>query len=148
MVTRSFWNRNFMQPMGSPSIHSWWALIFPFWGWGVESLFLKKFPCSQCVLNMFSSCSLEVPQVPKLFHNAFPAALQFYPIWLAQNSTLMYINWKGTLLRNSFVSILQLGSKEVLPLGSAQCSKKIAVRPMNIPFKKFKEKLWTHPWTN
>jgi hypothetical protein len=55
-------------------------------------------PCSQCVLDMFASCSLEVPQVPKLFPNAISVAPQFYPIWFAQSSTLMYINSKGRLL--------------------------------------------------
>jgi hypothetical protein len=51
------------------------------------------------VPNVFSSCSLEVPQVPNLFPKEFPIAPQFYPIWFAQSSTLMYINWKGRLLR-------------------------------------------------
>jgi hypothetical protein len=77
---------------------------------GGESFFFWGLPCSQCVPNMVSSCSLDVPQVPKLFRNAFPVAPQFHSIWFAQSSTLMYINWKGRLLENSFVSILQLGA--------------------------------------
>ncbi len=44
--------------------------------------FFLDLPCSLCVLNMFSSCSLEVPQVPKLFPNAFSVTPQFYPVWL------------------------------------------------------------------
>jgi hypothetical protein len=39
----------------------------------------------------------EVPQVPNLVPKEFPIAPQFYPIWFAQSSTLMYINWKGRL---------------------------------------------------
>jgi len=34
MVTYSFGNRNFMQPMGWLSMHSWLALVFSFWGVG------------------------------------------------------------------------------------------------------------------
>jgi len=146
MVTNSFENRNFMQPMGSPSMHSWWALIFPFWGSvGVGRVFFFfDLPCSQCVPNMFSSCSLEVPQVPKLFHNAFPVASQFYPIWFAQSSTLIYINWEGRLLRIHLFLFCNWGSKEVLPLGSAQCSKKIAVGPMNMALSKKNLKSYEH----
>jgi hypothetical protein len=48
--------------------------------------------CSQCLPNMISSCSFEVPQVPKLFQKVLTITLQFYPIWFAQSSTPMYIN--------------------------------------------------------
>jgi hypothetical protein len=38
-------------------------------------------------------------RVPKVFPNAlpkmFPIAPQFYPLWFAQSSTPMYINFKG-----------------------------------------------------
>jgi hypothetical protein len=44
---------------------------------------------------MFHMCSHKVPQVLKLLPKTFPIAPQFYPIWFAQSSTLMYINWKG-----------------------------------------------------
>jgi hypothetical protein len=37
------------------------------------------------------------------------------------------------------------GSKEVLPLGSAQCSKKIADKPMNVALSKKKEKDMSAP---
>jgi hypothetical protein len=43
-------------------------------------------------------------------------------------------------LRNTFVFILQLGSKEVLPLGSAQYSKKIAEGPLKMALSKKQEK--------
>jgi hypothetical protein len=55
--------------------------------------FLKILPCSQCVPNIFSSCSLEVPQVLKLFLKVLPIAPQFYPIWFVQSSTLTYISF-------------------------------------------------------
>jgi hypothetical protein len=37
-------------------------------------------------------CSHGVPEVPNLFPKMFPIAPQFYLIWFAQSSTLMYIN--------------------------------------------------------
>jgi len=122
MVTNGFENGNFMQPMGGLSMHSRWALFFPLgvrWG-GVRGVFFFSLPCSQCVPNMFSSRSLETPQVHKLFPKACSTALRFYPIWFAQSSILMYINCWGI---NLFL-FYNWGSEEVLPLGSAQCSKK------------------------
>ncbi len=46
MVTNSFGNRNFMQPMGRLSMHSWWALVFSFWGEVGWELFFVFLPCS------------------------------------------------------------------------------------------------------
>jgi hypothetical protein len=40
-------------------------------GVGWEEFFLFWLPFSQCVLNMFSSCSLEVPQILKLFPKVY-----------------------------------------------------------------------------
>jgi hypothetical protein len=61
-----------------------------FWGWvevgGVFFLFFFLVP------NVLLSSSFEVPQVPNLLPEAFPIAPQFYPIWFAQSSTVMYIN--------------------------------------------------------
>jgi hypothetical protein len=77
-------------------------------------LFSSMFPmCSHCVLFMFHG----VPQVPKLFPKTFPIARQFYPIWFAQSSTFMYLNWKGGLLESTFVSILQLRVKRGASIG-------------------------------
>jgi hypothetical protein len=98
--------------------------FFSFWAWGGGNYFLS-FPsllpmCSQHVLIMFpwgSPSSHEVPQVPKLFPRAFPIAPQFYPIWFAQSSTLMYWNWKGRLFRNAFASILHLGVQRGASIG-------------------------------
>jgi hypothetical protein len=56
MVTNSFGNRNFMQPMGRLSMHSWCALVFFFLG-GLGELsfaFSSLFPmCSQHVFIVF-----------------------------------------------------------------------------------------------
>jgi hypothetical protein len=137
--------------MGRLSMHTWWALCFPFLGGVVGVFFLCVFlPCSQCVPNMFSACSLEVRQVPTLLPKVFPIAPQFYPIWFAQSSALMYIYWKGRLQGTTFVFILQLGSKEVLPLGTAQCSKNFVDRPMNIALSQKKRKSFecTHELIN
>jgi len=50
--------------------------------------------------------------------------------------------YQACMGQTQLVFILQLGSKEVLWLGSAQCSKKIANVPMNMIFsKKEKEKV-------
>jgi hypothetical protein len=116
MVINSFGNRNFMQSMrrlSSACIRDGPCFSFWVWGGGRFFLFFFCFPsfflmCSQHVLIMF----LWGSQVPKLFPEAFPTAPQFYPIWFAQSWTLMYITWKGTLLMNAFIFILQLGSKE------------------------------------
>jgi hypothetical protein len=82
------------KPWDSPPV---WKIVDPqkvFECWKYKStnafLFVLFFVCSQ----WFSSCSLEVPQVPELFLKTFPIAPQIYPIWFAQSSTLMYINWK------------------------------------------------------
>ncbi len=121
METNSFGIRNFMQPMGRLKMHSWWAL-FSLWGWCGGSYFLSFLPCSQCVPNRFSLCSIEVPQVLKLFLKTFLTAPQFYLIWFAQSSTLMYINWKARLLGEyTWFYFATGGSKEVLPLWS--CSR-------------------------
>jgi hypothetical protein len=123
-VTNSFGNKSFMHPMRRLDMHSWWAPFFPLgagWG-GVILVFFSVFPmCSQRVLITF-------PWAPQSFLSccpkAFPIAPQFYPIWFAQSSTLMYINWNDWLKGSTLVSILQLGSKELLILRSAQCSQK------------------------
>jgi hypothetical protein len=68
MVTNSFGNKNFMQPMGRLSMHSK-VFFFPFevlggWGgWGFFSFFF---------------CSLQVP-------NGFPSGSQIAPCILAQH---------------------------------------------------------------
>ncbi len=47
--------------------------------------------------------------------------------------------YQACIGQTQLVSILQLGSKEVLPLGSAQCSKKIVDVPMNVALSKKKK---------
>jgi hypothetical protein len=106
-------------------------------------------PCSQCVLNMFSSCSHEVLQVSKLFPKTFLIAPQFYPIWFAQSSTLIYIYWKGRLYRNTFVFILQQEVQRGASIGEwLNVPKKTADGPMNITYSKQKQnKNVSNPWT-
>ncbi len=97
----------------------------------VPNVFPNKFPkCSQMH-------SLEVCQVPKLFPKVFPKAIQFYPIWFAQSSTLMSINWKGFSYKGIHLFLVcNLGSKEMLPLGKAQCSKIFIDGPMSMALLK------------
>ncbi len=69
MVINSFGNRNLMQPMGKAQHALAMGPVFSFWGWGggevrwgnFFSFFFLLLPCSQCVPNMFSVCSIEVP---------------------------------------------------------------------------------------
>ncbi len=92
-------------------------------------------------LIKFSKCSqmrsLEVHQVPKLFPKVFPKAPQFYPIWFAQSSILMYINWKGFNYKGIHLFLFcNLVSKEMLPLGRPQCSKIFVDGPRNMALLK------------
>jgi hypothetical protein len=75
-----------------------------------------------CVLHHFTSTQLQMQlnlascshQVPKGFHK-FPSCYpktflitpEFFPIWFAQSSTLMYINWKH-ILKSSHVSEVKI----------------------------------------
>jgi hypothetical protein len=79
-------------------------------------------------------------QVPMGFPKTFPIAPQFYPVWFAKSSR------KGSLKGSTFVSILQLGSKEFLLLKSAQCSKKVCDWPINVaPSRRKKEESVNEP---
>jgi hypothetical protein len=92
----------------------------------------------------------------------FPLACGFYPMWFAQSSTPMYINYKAKIQGctfakfNSHIYKLQKmkfkgahlflfcnwGSKEVLLLGACSMFQKNAGGPINMaPFKKKKKKL-------
>jgi hypothetical protein len=53
---KQFWKQKIHVANGKVRIHSWWAMFLHFGG-GVNYFW---FSCSQCVLNMFSSYSLEV----------------------------------------------------------------------------------------
>jgi hypothetical protein len=91
---------------------------------------VRNFP--KCALSYAIYLSIRLPKFPSFSPKMFPIAPQFYPIWFAQSPTLMYINWKGTLNSGTFVSILHLGSRELLLLRSAQCSKKFGHGPINV----------------
>jgi hypothetical protein len=66
MVMNSFRNKNFMQPMGRLSMHSWWTLVFSLWGEFFLFFFLdQSLPpaislgqkCWQIVLEIKNTCS-------------------------------------------------------------------------------------------
>jgi uncharacterized membrane protein YesL len=67
---QQFWKERFHATNGKAQHAFIMAFVFSFWG-GVGGVIFGFFPCSQCAPNMFSSCSLEVLQVPKLFLKAF-----------------------------------------------------------------------------
>jgi hypothetical protein len=90
-----------------------------------------------CFFPLFPMCS---HQVPMGFPKTFPIAPQFYPVLFAKSSR------KGRLKGSTFVSILQLGSKELLLLKSAQCSKKVCDGPINVaPSREKKRKSVSDP---
>jgi hypothetical protein len=122
------------------------AQVWTHWGLNIDSFFFF-FPFFPLVPNVFPTGSCHVPmRFPK-----FPIAPQFYPIWFAQSSTLVNMNWNSRLKGSTFVSILQLGSKELLILRSV---------PNNVHknwwwandvgsfTKKIKMKSVSDPWTN
>jgi hypothetical protein len=87
MVTNSFGNRNFMQPMRRLR-----GLTFFFLGFFGRGGGVGCFPYSQCVLTMFPSSSQgvtlgfqNVPQVFNVFPNMFAIAIHF----------LFHIVWPG-----------------------------------------------------
>jgi hypothetical protein len=149
MVTNSFENRKFHVANGKVHHAFMMGFIFPFVAKVGGVIFCFCLPCSQCVPSMLSSCFLEVLQVPKLFPKTFLIALQFYPMWFAQSSTLMYINWKGRLLGNTFVSILQLGVQRNASIGGVfDAPKKLPMGQWIWLFQKTNKKLWAHPRIN
>jgi hypothetical protein len=91
MVTNSFGNRNFMQPMARLSMHSKCLDFFSFKFWvGVggrgQKDFFSFFLCSLQVPYGFpvgSQCSQCVPQ------RVFPIAPRFNPICFAQSPLLL-----------------------------------------------------------
>jgi hypothetical protein len=93
---------------------------------------------------VFFPCSHQVPfRFPNFFPKAFPISPQFYPIWFAQSSTLMYINWKGRLLGSTFFFILQLGGpKRCFHWGVLNIPKKLLRGQWRWLFQKNKKKLW------
>jgi len=72
----------------------------------------------------------------------FPIAPGFYPLWFAQSSTPLYINYKGEIQGCTFVFILRLGVQRGASIGGMpNVSKKLAYWPTNMaPFKKIKNK--------
>jgi hypothetical protein len=64
MVTNSFGNRTFMQPMGRPSMHSKCLDLFSFKFWVGEG---EDFSHFFFVPNMFSASSQYVSYAPNVF---------------------------------------------------------------------------------
>jgi hypothetical protein len=82
MVTNSFGNRNFMQPMGRLSMHSK-CLDFIFLSFKGGGRIFFNFP-------LFPTCSLQVPiRFPMCSPRVFPIAPHFNPICFAQSSPLL-----------------------------------------------------------
>jgi hypothetical protein len=68
--------------------------------------------------NVFPAYSQMVPIVfPKMFPKMFPIAPGFYPVWDAQSSTPLYINYKVEIQGCTFVFILQLGVQRGASIG-------------------------------
>ncbi len=143
MMPKSFGNINFMQPIGRLNMHSWWALFFPFGGWAGMIFFLSFF----LVPNVFSTCSIEIVQIPKFYLNMFWIALQFYPIPIDWSSILMYLNWKGKPSGNTFAFILQLMVQRGASIGECSMFPENCLWANEYGFKK-KKMLWTHAWIN
>jgi hypothetical protein len=143
MMPKSFGNSNFMQSTGRLNMHSWWALFFPFEGWAGTSYFLSFF----LVPNVFSTCSFEIFQIPKFFPKVFWIAPQFYPIRFTWSSALMYINWKGKPLGDTFAYILQLMVQRGASIGECLMFPKNCSWANEYGSLK-KKRLWAHPWTN
>jgi hypothetical protein len=123
-----------MQPMRRFGMHSWGVQCFFFVGWGVSgSNFLFFF------LPLFWICFHHVHMgFPKLF----PIAPQFYPIWFAQSSTPMCINWKGGPEGKTFVSVLGLGVQRGAAMGECPNAPKELVMGQSMLFPSKRKKVW------
>jgi hypothetical protein len=111
---------------------------------------VRNFP--KCALSYAIYLSIRLPKFPSCSPKMFPIAPQFYPIWFAQSSTLMYINWKGTLNSGTFVSILHWGPESCFYWEVPNVPKNLVMgRSMwLLPQKKFKKwNVWeTHELIN
>jgi hypothetical protein len=101
MVTNSFGNRNFMQPIGRLSMHSKCLALFSFkfWVWGEGRMF-SFFLCSQHVPPLkFSMGSHQVPSMFPRFSMCcpmvFPIAPHFNPICFAESPPLLTYRMAG-----------------------------------------------------
>jgi hypothetical protein len=100
MAMNSFGKRNFVQPVGRLSMHSW-TVFFSLRGWArgekdfILFYLLLFLMCFHRVPLRFSSSSQRIFKVPNVFSKTFlrmfPIAPQFYPIWFAQSSAPMDI---------------------------------------------------------
>jgi hypothetical protein len=131
-----------MQPMGGLSMHSWWALFFPF---GCEvggGGFLVFLPCSHHVPK-FPMCS------PDVFPQDVPNSTWFlsHIVCPKCNSPLNNLKrWSAGV--HIWLYFATGGPKSCFYWGHAQCSKIIVDGPINMAPLKIKKKLWLHPWSN
>jgi hypothetical protein len=128
MVTNNFGNKSFMQSMIRLSTH-------PLWGGGARrDLFaFALFPIfSHGVPHDVPNSTSDLSHMVCPKFNSHVYKLKRWVIEGAQ----------------SLLFVLRLGSKEVLPLGSAQCSEKFDDGPIHMAPLKKKYNMWAHPWTN
>jgi hypothetical protein len=124
MVTNSFGKRDFMHSQCEGTHEHSSFFLFERGGGYKDFLFFPLFP----------TCSYQVPkgfQVLKVFPDAFPKmfpiAPAFYPIWFAQSSTSLSINYNPELI---FVSVLQ--PKVHLPGGIPNLPRKLLMGKINM----------------
>ncbi len=93
MVTNSFGNRNFMQPMGRLSMHSTcldFIFLLSFEKGGEGRGFFSFFLCSQHVPFKFPMGSHQVPNMFQMCSSrVFLIAPRFNPIYFAQSPPLL-----------------------------------------------------------
>jgi hypothetical protein len=111
MGMNMFGNRNFMQPFGRLTMHSCMIQFF----------LVERGEDKEIFSPLFLMCSHKVCKSFPSSQNVSKCAPQYVPN-------------KKVKSRNAH--FFQLGSKEVLQLGHAQCFKKIANGPINIVLKK------------
>jgi hypothetical protein len=106
---------------------------------------VRNFP--KCALSYAIYLSIKLLKFPSYSPKMFPIAPQFYPLWFAQSSTLMYINWKGTLNLGTFVSNLHLGSRESCFYWKvSNVPKNLVMGPINVAASQKKLKIKINVW--
>jgi hypothetical protein len=83
--------------------------------------------------------------VPNVYPKVFPIAPWFYFIWFSPKFNSHVYNLKRWAKEEYIFLYFATRSEKVLPLGSAQCFKKIDDGPLNMAPSKRKKKLCAHP---
>jgi hypothetical protein len=92
MVTNSFGNWNFMQPMGRLSMHSRMIQFFSFRGGGGGQWFLFFFPCSHEVSKVFPDHSQFVPNSTWVLSPKFNSPVYKLKRWKGAH-LFLFCNW-------------------------------------------------------